>query len=193
MKKKSNGHNDIWNKNSDFPKCDDKQCNRVGEYFAPKSPGSNEKYTFCLEHIKAYNKRWNYFAGKSQSEIYEFQKNDFLENRPTQPFSKGKTSKIKFEFNYFFDKSKMKFKKKNKKIEKEDNLIKNYEIRNALIIMGIKEKITEYVIKKKYKELVKKYHPDLNKNSISKEIKIREINKAYKILTKYLKENYASK
>ena len=193
MKKKSNGHNDIWNKNSSFPKCDDKQCDKIGEYFAPKSPGSDDKYIFCLEHIKAYNKRWNYFAGKSQSEIYEFQKNDFLENRPTQPFSKGKTSKIKFEFDYFFDKSKIKFKKKNKKIEKEDYPIKNYEIRNALIIMGIKEKITEYIIKKKYKELVKKYHPDLNKNSTIKEIKIREINKAYKILTKYLKENYASK
>ena len=48
MKKKSNGHNDIWNKNSDFPKCDDKQCDKIGEYFAPKSPGSDKKYTFCL-------------------------------------------------------------------------------------------------------------------------------------------------
>ena len=45
---------------------------------APKSPNSKEKYSFCLSHVKEYNKRWNFFAGKSQSQIYDYQKNDFL-------------------------------------------------------------------------------------------------------------------
>ena len=35
-----------------------------------------------------YNKRWNFFAGKSQNEIYEYQKNDIFEGKPTKPFSK---------------------------------------------------------------------------------------------------------
>ena len=40
--------------------------------------------------------------------------------------------------------------------------------------------------------MVKKYHPDLNKNFIDQEKKIREINKAYKILMKYIENNNAS-
>ncbi len=58
--------------------CDEKGCNEEGSFIAPKSPNNREKYFFCLKHIKLYNKRWNFFAGKSQAEIYNFQKNDFL-------------------------------------------------------------------------------------------------------------------
>ena len=42
--------------------CDEKDCNNPGEYEAPKSPNSNERYIFCLQHIKDYNKRWNFFC-----------------------------------------------------------------------------------------------------------------------------------
>ena len=37
-------------------KCDEKNCNEPGEFFAPKSPNSREKYLFCSKHIKSYNK-----------------------------------------------------------------------------------------------------------------------------------------
>ena len=32
--------------------CDEKGCNEEGNFIAPKSPNSNEKYFFCLKHIK---------------------------------------------------------------------------------------------------------------------------------------------
>ena len=35
-------------------KCDEKGCNEEGSFIAPKSPNSNEKYFFCLKHIKIY-------------------------------------------------------------------------------------------------------------------------------------------
>ena len=115
MKKKSN--KPIFLESNDGKKirlCQEKNCFNEGEYIAPKSPNSKEKYFFCLEHIKIYNKRWNYFAGKSQKQIYDFQKNDFFEGRPTRPFSYGYDSKIKFEFEYELNREKIKFKKKNK-------------------------------------------------------------------------------
>ena len=43
------------------------------------------------------------------------------------------------------------------------------------------------ILKKKYKSLVKKYHPDVKNNLEDKEMKIKEINKAYKILQKFFK------
>ena len=75
MKKKSNKPTFAESDNGKKIRlCQEKGCLNEGEYEAPKSPNSKEKYFFCLHHIKIYNKRWNYFAGKSQKQIYDFQK-----------------------------------------------------------------------------------------------------------------------
>ena len=56
-----------------------------------------------------------------------------------------------------------------------------------LKIFDIKDDFNEQQLKKKYKELVKKYHPDLNKNFHNKEKNIKEINKSYSKLLKFVK------
>ena len=187
MKNKSTSKPDFFDLKTQKKKCDEINCDRYGEYFAPKSPNNSEKYIFCLEHIKAYNKRWNYFAGKSQKEIYDFQKNDYFEGKPTRPFSKGSASKIKFQFRFFFDKPELKFKKKTKGFENPTNYSFNKQIQDALKTFNLDHNIDEEKLKKKYKTLVKKYHPDVKNNLINKDMKIKEINKAYKILQKFLK------
>ena len=55
-------------------------------------------------------------------------------------------------------------------------------------IFKINSTFSELILKKRYKELVKKYHPDLNKNYLNKEKKIKEINRAYNILLKFIKD-----
>ena len=159
---------------------------------APKSPNSNEKYFFCHDHIKLYNKRWNFFAGKSQKQIYDFQKNDFFEGRPTRPFSQGYGSKIKFEFKYDLDHEKIKFKRRNKFIF-NNNKKNNSKILKALEIFSLNDDFNEKMLKKRYKELVKKYHPDLNRNFLNKDSKIKEINNAYNFLLQLAKDNHEIK
>ena len=170
-------------------KCDEKGCKEEGNFIAPKSPNNNEKYFFCLKHIKLYNKRWNFFAGKSQSEIYNFQKNDFFEGKPTFPFSQGMKSKIKFEFNYFVDKEKLKFSDKRKKFEKVGKLIFNADVESSLRLMKLNKDFNENGLKKVYKQLVKKFHPDVKNNIKNKEKIIKKINNAYKLLFNFLKNN----
>ena len=170
MKKKSNKSSFSIDDNLKKKLCDEKGCQNEGIYEAPKSPNNEEKYFFCLKHIKVYNKRWNYFAGKSQKQIYDFQKNDFFEGRPTKPFSNGQNSKIKFEFEFSFDKQNFKF-KKNKKEEKKNTFKKNSNLEKALEIFSLNYDFNEKTLKKRYKELVKKYHPDLNKNFLKKRYK----------------------
>ena len=183
MKKKAT-HSYIFFDKSDKKKCDEKNCNELGEFLAPKSPNSPEKYLFCSKHIRLYNKRWNFFAGKSQNEIYEYQKNDMFEGKPTKPFSKGSESRIKFEFNLIFDTQKLKFRKKRKRFENKENYSFNEQIENSLIILKLKSNFSEDQLKARYKKLVKKYHPDVKNNINNKEKKMKEINKAYKILQK---------
>ena len=188
MKKKSILYDEEWiSPPKDNYVCDEKECNKPGSYLAPKSPNSKEMYTFCLEHIKVYNKRWNFFAGKSQKQIYEFQKNDFFDGRPTRPFTRGFNSKIKFEFENILDKDDIKFKKRREKNYQKKSKI-NIGIEKSLKIFKIDSTFSELILKKRYKELVKKYHPDLNKNYLNKEKKIKEINRAYNILLKFIKD-----
>ena len=184
MKKKATDSYIFFDK-ADERKCDEKNCKEPGEFFAPKSPNSSEKYLFCSKHIKLYNKRWNFFAGKSQNEIYEFQKNDIYEGKPTKPFSTGSASKINFEFNIIFDTQKLKFRKKRKGFENKENYSFNEQIENSLIILKLEPNFSEDQLKARYKKLVKKYHPDVKNNINNKEKKMKEINKAYKTLQKF--------
>ncbi len=63
------------------------------------------------------------------------------------------------------------------------------KIEKALEILEIKnyEKISINLVKTKFRELQKKYHPDLNLGDSSE--KLIDINNAYKFLIKFL-ENY---
>ena len=192
MKKKSNKptYLDSINRKK-IRKCHEKGCLNEGEYMAPKSPNNNEKYFFCLDHIKIYNKRWNYFAGKNQKQIYDFQKNDFFEGRPTRPFSNGYSSKIKFEFEFGLNHQKLKFKRKKKSFSTNNK--DNSKVDKALKIFSLNDDFSEKILKKRYKELVKKYHPDLNKSFLNKDSKIKEINNAYNFLLKLAKDKHEIK
>ncbi|MEE2694730.1 MAG: DnaJ domain-containing protein [Pseudomonadota bacterium] len=187
MKKKSTKHSNFFKEDCSKKRCDEVNCENIGEYYAPKSPNNHERYLFCLEHIRLYNKRWDFFAGKSQDEIYEYQKNDFLKDKPTKPFSIGSISKIKFQFNYFFDKQKIRFRKKRKRFEKNGNYSFNEQVEHSLMILNLTSNSNQDELKKRYKILVKKYHPDVKNDLSNKEIKMKDINKAYKILLDHFK------
>ena len=49
-------------------------------------------------------------------------------------------------------------------------------------VLGVPKTATQDEIKKAYKALAKKYHPDLNPDSKTAESKFKEINEAYEVL-----------
>jgi molecular chaperone DnaJ len=56
-------------------------------------------------------------------------------------------------------------------------------------ILGVATRATQDEIKKAYRELVKKYHPDLHKNDLQAHKKMAEVNGAYDILSDPKKRN----
>ena len=48
--------------------------------------------------------------------------------------------------------------------------------------MGLNKSASKDEIKRKYRELAKKYHPDLNKDDKNAEAKFREVSEAYEVL-----------
>ena len=67
----------------------------------------------------------------------------------------------------------MQFKKRKHKKNSEPKK-NNSRLEKALKIFSLNNDFNEIKLKKRYKELVKKYHPDLNKNFLNKDIKLKK-------------------
>ena len=176
-----------------FRKCDNKDCNSEGKYKAPKSRVLlNQYYYFCMEHIKEYNKSWDFYKGLSVNEIENSMREDIIWNRPSWPL-KGNYHKVMDQINNFFNEE-MKDLNPN---ERENNYFRNKlvdenltkEESKALSLFNLELPLTLEKIKKTYKKLVKIFHPDVNGNDKKAEEKFKEINNSYKILLKKFKND----
>jgi len=68
--------------------CDWNNCKEIGEYKAPIEKDNSKKYRMlCLEHVKEFNKNWNYFSGMNDDQVINFLKSDMIWHKPTQSFS----------------------------------------------------------------------------------------------------------
>ena len=174
--------------------CDHDLCTELGEYKAPKSRLQlNEYYLFCLKHVTAYNKSWDFYKGLNVDQIELSIRKDAIWDRPSWPL-KGNPNNIISQLKEFFNNDYSLFEKekdfqnflKNKIIEEKLN-IEEYK---SLKILELSLPISLEKIKKKYKKLVKIFHPDVNDNNKKAENHFKEINEAYKILLKkFLKKN----
>jgi len=181
-----------WEKRS-FKKCDSYNCPEKGEYKAPKSRlRLNEYYLFCLQHIKEYNKSWDFYKGMSVDQIENSMRNDTVWDRPSWPL-KGNLNNVFDEFNRFTEDFII---AEDEKIN--DNYFKNklfdetFTLKDtkALKDLDLKMPLSLEKIKKNYKKLVKIFHPDVNGNDKKAEEKFKKINESYKLLLKkFIKKN----
>ena len=66
--------------------CDWNNCMKIGEFRAPIEKDNSKNFRLlCLNHIKEFNKNWNYFAGMNDKQIYEFLKSLGIANKVTNP------------------------------------------------------------------------------------------------------------
>ena len=168
--------------------CDNNDCKEKGEYRAPKSRIKlNEYYFFCLKHVSEYNKSWDFYKGLNVDQIELSMRKDAVWDRPSWPL-KGSPHTIIDQLKDFLNNDYSLFEKEkdyqkfinNKLID--ENLTPQEN--NSLEILGVSLPISIEDIKKRYKKLVKIFHPDVNKNNIEAENNFKRINEAYKILLK---------
>jgi len=153
--------------------CDFPGCEKPGEYRAPKDRGLKEYYWFCLEHVQAYNARWNYYA------------NEFAEDEEN-PKKKAKMhfrSKVDYQFGYRMQDDFEFFGSYGGNFSSRKEVYFNTKEKEFLEIMEMDGKdVSLATLKKQYKKLAKKHHPDMHRNDKKAEEKFKQLTAAYKAL-----------
>ena len=69
---------------SEERKCEWRGCSNPGPYRAPKSREElNEFRWYCMDHIRDFNKSWNFYADWSEEELEAQRRADIAWERPT--------------------------------------------------------------------------------------------------------------
>ena len=164
--------------------CDWDNCKKPGLYKAPIERDNSKKYRLlCLEHIKIFNKSWNYFENMTNQEIEYFIKSDLTWHKSTKNFGSSENFFNILWNNALDDKINI-FKTSNYKDFKKAKI--SQTDRDALQTMELNEDVKWQKIQSKFKELVKKYHPDKNHGNKKFEEKLKKITLAYSQLKKTL-------
>jgi hypothetical protein len=178
---------------ADQPCCDWPDCANAATHRAPKGRNREREYwRFCLDHVREYNQSYNFFAGMSDDAVARYQKDALTGHLPTwrigmvggagrtkgkpgRPYSTGDADD---PFNIFRD---IGGGAEQHKAEAERRTVRNAE-RKALHALGLEEGAGRPDIKARFKELVKRHHPDANGGDRGSEDKLREIIEAYNYL-----------
>jgi len=158
--------------------CDWNKCNKIGEYRAPVEKDNSKKYRLlCLNHVKEFNKNWNYFSDMNDRQICDFIKSDMTWHKPTQSFeSSDNFFKILWNNALKEDEKKQEI---GKQFSNFGRFRFNHNDIKAFSILGVSVGLEWKKIQKKFKKLVKKFHPDMNAGNNKYEDKLKVITLAY--------------
>lgn len=178
------------------PECDWRGCSKPGLHPAPKGRGHEREYfNFCLDHVRQYNKSYNYFDGMSDDDVADYQKASVTGHRPTwsmgtkgangsaeqadssgpNRFGEGFSMEDPFGF---FGRSTV---DDGPRPVGRERPVRRLE-RRYLNALGLGESASREEIKARFKALVKRHHPDANGGDTRSEDRLREVIQAYNYL-----------
>lgn len=170
----------------DTPCCEWKGCNNAATHRAPKGRDrENEHWRFCIDHVREYNASYNYFKGMSADDVSKYQKDAITGHRPTWKMGTGSMpGGMEFNatdpLNLFREFNSGAGWRRAERVEPA-RTVRNAE-RKALNVLGLDAGVEGAEIKSRFKELVKRHHPDANGGDRACEDKLREIITAYNYL-----------
>ncbi len=160
--------------------CDYAGCLHLGDHRAPRSrdqleQGRQDWLWFCLDHVRDYNAKWNYYQGMSEAQQLEERLSDVVWQRPSWPLGdQGKAKKLYQEF----DDPLGVFEKQTRPTQRQRPSNQQYQ---DMELLGLTDGFSADDLTKAYRYLAKKYHPDTNKDPDALE-KFRTIKDAYERL-----------
>ena len=170
--------------------CDHPGCTAPAIHRAPKARNRlNDYYWFCLDHIREYNRSWNYCAGMSETQVETEIRDDTVWRRPSWPLGGqggGFSGNARFRDDLGVFEAAASMNAREEQEKRTERPKQDGQVGNALRIMNFDGPATLTELKSRYKELVKRLHPDANGGDRAAEEKLKDINQAYATLKKFL-------
>lgn len=186
-------------------RCEWAGCREQGRFRAPRvnpvasgSPldtGASGQYSwFCESHIREFNQSYDFFKGMSDADVAAFQREALTGHRPTwglgvnaakaafgSPFASRlrQGSPFRDSFGFFGDEARPESPEPRETRRKPRALEQQ-----ALDTLDLPASASLNEIKARYKELVKRHHPDANGGDRSAEERLRKVIQAYDYLRK---------
>jgi len=172
-------------------RCAWPNCTAKAPHKAPKSRTNTREYQyFCIDHIREFNAQWNFFEGMDQKTAREYRDSMATGHRPTwklganpdfpgrnrPPHSgrkpaDGGTMDDPFQL---FEEGPAAPRQPKRKLPKT--------VQTAFFVLKLEPSASPEAIKTRYKELVKKFHPDANLGEKGYEERLKRIIEAYQNL-----------
>jgi hypothetical protein len=169
-------------------RCAKPGCTATAEVYVPKDRNDmNDRQWLCREHLREHNQGWNYFAGMSDQEIERFCLDSVTGHRPTWPLGKRAASnranqqeRTRSAWSYRFEDGFAVFEDAAEAAAPPPHRTRLTKTQlDALAVLNLEESATLHDIKARYKELVKRFHPDANGGDRGTEERLRQVIRAY--------------
>ncbi len=162
--------------------CQYSGCGEAGEFRAPVTPGGPDGpgawRWLCLDHVREFNARYNYFSGMSADEIQDAQHPTAGWERETRAFAHVGATPRWADFNDPLDAIQARF-RRTVPPERKDGQPLSGEQRRDLKTMGLEVDADRRTLRARYSELVRRYHPDRNGGDRTHEAVLTETIAAY--------------
>jgi len=170
------------------PKCQWDGCDKKGTHRAPVGRDAEGLYLlFCLEHVKEYNKGYNFATGLSDADIARYQREATTGGRPTWGTGVNQATEIPIPSTIRSGSAKALNARKNaaqRQAQKANLQVRKLKVLEAKAFetLGLSPDATAEEIKTRYKERLKMHHPDANQGNRTSEDELRASIEAHKIL-----------
>ncbi|MSP95013.1 MAG: molecular chaperone DnaJ [Alphaproteobacteria bacterium] len=170
-------------------RCASPGCRETAESRVPKNRYDMEdRQWLCRDHLREHNRSWDYFAGMTPDEITRYGLDAITGHRPTWPLGKraaGSQTEPQRDrgganyWGYHFEDGYAVFEEAAEPAgpPKRTRLTKGQL--DAFNTLNLEENATLQEIKARYKELVKRFHPDANGGNRGTEERLKQVIKAY--------------
>ena len=174
--------------------CDHPACTEPGEFRAPGGSGHGFDGPggwrwMCLDHVRAFNAGYDWFEGMSAEEIFDAQSpaSGWRTESPTFRPTAGVDGMPRWaDYDDPLDAISARARGIRSRAEREaamamDGRFSRAEA-EALEVMGLGSDIDRRRLRRRYSELVRRYHPDRNGGDRQYEARLNRVVEAYNIL-----------
>lgn len=168
--------------------CAEPGCDAAGEFRAPPLEGASTGGPpafrwMCLDHVRAFNARYNYFAGMTADEIHAAQHPLAGWDRETRAFAHGGGDAAPRwgDFSDPLDAIAARYRREPAP-DRPDGKPLSGQDRASLKTLGLEPDADRMALRRRYSELVRKFHPDRNGGDRSHETALQAVIAAYQQL-----------